>query len=235
MNLQDSNYIENDCLTDSIKLKELAVDLDLLEFDSTFKTTFFRLYNRSFSFYLYALLQNLFFDRELEIQPYQTNEQNFKQRTLKETGLFSQTKLTLSVDIDVNLNEVWEKAWTLFDKRTSHLFLYNLVDKLYELKRTNKYFIPLLKTKEYKDSAQITHDLALLNTTYNITLLFLLKTLCARQTLLEIHNKSNDFSFFQNEIFRNMLRLDQTHLQVVKELIHFRTQYSLLYQQLQNE
>lgn len=182
-----------------------------------------------------GLENNLFDKKELEIQPYETNEQKFKSRSLKETGLFSKVEPPFSEKIDVNLNDVWKKVWAFFNKEFYNLFINDLKEILYDLRQKNKYLIPLLKTKEYKDSNEITSALNLLNTFYNLALLHLLKTLCARKTLFEIYNKSNQFPFFQNEIFCNILRLDQNNLELVKELIHFRTQYSLLYQQVQKQ
>lgn len=80
----------------------------------------------------------------------------------------------------------------------------------------------------FENFENLKKDLIILLGFYNVWLEFLLESLAARKTFLHIYTESNNFLFFQEKIFENILSLDQINHTLATDLLTFRKNYAEL-------
>lgn len=236
MHSEPANYKDNNFLLEL----ELRKDLERLQvlckysdeegwelFDkSTMERTieFFKSYNQCFSFYLLQKLKCLYSQTELDFKPYLSNLKEFRLRGIEELYSFQRpSELEVFINKTDTLDLVWEKFGS---------------DTYYQFEIQGRMNIDLKKSIEYirqkkqspmddvENLENLKKNLILLLGFYNAWIKFFLESLAARETFIHIYNESNNFSFFQKEILKNILSLDQVNDILATQLLTFRKEYA---------
>lgn len=236
MGFEFPNYDRKDFFFDLKALQDFCKEKSNFDLQNELCGTrdIFNKYNRCFSFYFFKKLKNLYFPNELNIEIYKSSSENFTSKSTQDLFEFERFYPEIEFVDYAEVKNTFQEIWDNFGIYSGACFLFQIHSEMFlDLKKKRSFIEQEKRTLyekigkfNYKDSDKhLNMNLAMSLGLYNFHLKSFLDLLAARQTLVQIYEESKNFPLFREEIFKNILSLDQKQAGLAAEFLLFRQQY----------